>query len=71
MAKPKKWPPKFKTPITSIARLSKSPSQPFPMVGDPPEAKGKDWSTRSKILYHWWQAKQMDGNLERTGTYGD
>ena len=69
MGRPKKWPPKFKTPLTSIARLSKYPT-PLPMVGDPPEARVTDWSQRAKVLYHWAMVAKMDENLERTGTYG-
>lgn len=50
MAKKRKaWPPKFKTGLTSVARLSKYP-MPLKMVGDT-DCCPRSWGKRSEFLY--------------------
>lgn len=45
--------------VAAVAALARRPLLPFPMVGDPPEARGCGWAKRQAVLYaHWKKSKE-------------
>lgn len=50
---------RLRKPMVKGAALARRPLMPFPMVGDPPEARNVGWAQRQAVLYaHWKKSKE-------------